>query len=156
MSSHFRDAIPFKVQVKFDIPLFEGQIDVDSLYNWMNVIEGYFSMHNFSDREKITFALLKEVPHVQNWWGTYWEKISLDESRMFETNPTWASFVDAIKEQCYPVGNYDDQYAKWTILRQERDQMTSKYTNKFHTLRTKLGIKDSKRNLVLKYHSGLH
>ena len=73
----------------------------------MNVLEGYFSVHNFSDREKITFALLKLVPHVQNWWGTYCEQNSSDESGMFETNPTWASFIDSIREQYYPVGNYD-------------------------------------------------
>jgi hypothetical protein len=30
------------------------------------------------------------------------------------------------------------------------------YTNNFHTLRTKPGIRDSKRHLVLKYCSGLH
>ena len=30
-SNHFEGATPFKVQMKFDIPLFEGQIDVDSL-----------------------------------------------------------------------------------------------------------------------------
>jgi hypothetical protein len=32
----------------------------------------------------------------------------------------------------------------------------SKYTNIFHTLRSKMGIKDSERHLVLKYHSGPH
>ena len=71
--SPFGDATPFKVQVNFDIPLFEGKIDADALYNWLNVLEGYFSVHNFFDRENITFALLKAVPHVQNWWGTYCE-----------------------------------------------------------------------------------
>ena len=88
MSSWFGDANPFKVQFNFDIPLFEGYIYAYSLDNWLNVIEEYFSVHNFFDREKITFALLKAVPHVQNWWGTYWEKKSSDESRMFETKPT--------------------------------------------------------------------
>ena len=83
MSSPFRDATPFKVQVNFDIPLFEGQIDADALDNWLNVLEGYFSIHNFSNEEKITFAVLKEVPHVQSWWGTYWEQNSSDESAMF-------------------------------------------------------------------------
>ena len=62
----FGDANPFKVQVNFDIPLFEGKIDADALDNWLNVLEGYFSVHNFFDREKITFAILKAVPHVQN------------------------------------------------------------------------------------------
>jgi hypothetical protein len=29
-------------------------------------------------------------------------------------------------------------------------------TNIFHTLRTKMGINDSKQHLVLKYHDGIH
>jgi hypothetical protein len=32
----------------------------------LNLLEGYFSVHNFSDREKISFALLKVVPHVKD------------------------------------------------------------------------------------------
>ena len=54
------------------------------------------------------------------------------------------------------MGNYDDQYTKWTILHEERDQMVSEYTNNFHTLCTKRGIKDSKWNLILKYCIDLH
>jgi hypothetical protein len=62
-----RGAAPFKVQIKFDIPIFEGQIDEDAVDKWLNLLEGYFSVHNFSNREKITFALLKAVPHVKDW-----------------------------------------------------------------------------------------
>jgi hypothetical protein len=35
-------ATPFKVQVNFDIPLFEGLIDVDVVDKWLNLLEGYF------------------------------------------------------------------------------------------------------------------
>jgi hypothetical protein len=52
--------------------------------------------------------------------------------------------------------SYDDLYTKWTTLRQERDQAVPEFTNIFHTLRTKLGIKYSERHLVLKYRGGLH
>jgi hypothetical protein len=58
-------AIPFKVQVNFDIPLFEGLIDADVVDKWLNLIEGYFLVHNFSNREKITFTLLKVVPMLR-------------------------------------------------------------------------------------------
>ena len=108
MRNHFRDETPFKVQVNFYIPLFGGQIDVGALCKLLNVLEGYFYVHNFFDRENITFSLLKEIPRVQNWWGTYWEKNSSYESRMFETNTTWVYFMDAIKEHYYPLENYDD------------------------------------------------
>ena len=87
-SSRFGDATPFKVQVNFHVPLFEGNIDTDALNNWLKFLEGCFSVHNVFDREKITFALLKAVPHVQNWWGTFCEKNSSNGSGIFETNPT--------------------------------------------------------------------
>jgi hypothetical protein len=47
-SSHFGGTFPFKVQVNFDIPIFEGQIDADALEKWLNLLEGYFFVHNFS------------------------------------------------------------------------------------------------------------
>ena len=53
---------PFKVQINFDIPIFEGQIDADGVDKWLNLLEGYFSIHNFSNRKNITFVLLKVVP----------------------------------------------------------------------------------------------
>ena len=68
--------------------------------------------------EKIFFALLKAVPHVRDWWDTYCEQNPLDEKDILGgAEPTWASFVEALKEQYYPIGNYDNQYTNWTILR---------------------------------------
>jgi hypothetical protein len=45
---------------------------------------------------------------------------------------------------------------RWTTLRQERGQVVLMSTNTFHTLHTKMGIKDSKQHLVLKYRGALH
>jgi hypothetical protein len=78
-SSSSGHATLFKVQVNFDIPLFEGLIDANAVDKWLNLIEGYFSIHNFSDREKITFSLLKVVSHVKDWWDTYSEKRVIHE-----------------------------------------------------------------------------
>jgi hypothetical protein len=66
LKNHFGSTSPFKVQVNFDIPIFEGQIDVDALEKWLNLLEGYFSVHNFFDGKKITFSLLKALPHVKH------------------------------------------------------------------------------------------
>jgi hypothetical protein len=70
-SDHFGGTSPFKVHVNFYIPIFEGQIDADALEKWLNLLEGYFFVQIFSDKEKITFALLKALPHVKHWWETY-------------------------------------------------------------------------------------
>jgi len=123
----------------------------------LSELEGYFSVHNFSNAENIVFALLKVVPHVKYWWDTYCEKNTTDMGTdIFGIDPNWASFMEALKDKYYHVGNYDGQYTKWSILCQERDQSVPEYTNKFHSLRTKIGIKDSGSHLVLKYWNGLH
>jgi hypothetical protein len=96
-SSSSGHANPFKVHVNFDIPLFEGLINVNVVDKWLNLLEGYFSVHNFSDRETIPFALLKVVPQVKDWWDSYSEKRVVEESVIFLVAPTWDSFRDAIK-----------------------------------------------------------
>jgi hypothetical protein len=68
---HFGGTSPFKLQVNFDILIFEGQIDADALDKWLNLLKVYFFVHNFFDRERITFALLKALSHVKHWWETY-------------------------------------------------------------------------------------
>jgi hypothetical protein len=111
-SVHFRGTSPFKVQVNFDILIFEGQIDVDSLETWLNLLEGYLFVQIFFDRENITFALLKALPHVKQWWETYWEKISTEESGIYGVEPTWEFIVDVVKEHYYPIDNYEYHYMR--------------------------------------------
>jgi hypothetical protein len=71
--------VPFKVQINFNILIFEGKIDADVVDKWLNMLEGYFFVHNFSNRENITFALLKVIPHVKYWWETFYEKNATEE-----------------------------------------------------------------------------
>jgi hypothetical protein len=82
-SSSNGGAAPFKLQIKFDSPIFEGHIDTDVVDKWLNLLEGYFSVHKFSNREKIMCALLKAVPHVKYWWETFCEKKEIEEPSLF-------------------------------------------------------------------------
>lgn len=41
-NDNFGGATPFKIQVNFDIPLFEGQLQVDTLKKWLNKLEIYY------------------------------------------------------------------------------------------------------------------
>lgn len=116
----------------------------------------FFFVHDFSNRERITFALLKETPYVKDWWETYYKQKDESTGSLFLVAPTWNSFGDSIKDKYYPVKSYEDKYIKWTTLQQGRVQDVPEFTNIFHTIHTKLGIKDSELHLVLKYHDCLH
>jgi hypothetical protein len=79
---------PFKVQINFDIPIFEGQIDADVVDKWLNLLEGYFVVHNFLNREKIYFCDPQVVPHVKDWWETFCEKKETEEPSLFTVTIT--------------------------------------------------------------------
>ena len=91
-NSHSGGATPFKVQVNFDIHVFEGQRDLHIVDRWINMLEGYFSFHDFSNRENITFFLLKATLHVKDWWENYYEQRDEREPSLFSAKPTWNSF----------------------------------------------------------------
>jgi hypothetical protein len=71
---------------------------VDAIDKWLNILEAYFLVHNFSNKENITFTLLKVVPHVKDWWDTYSKQRAIEESAIFPVSPRWDSFRDVIKE----------------------------------------------------------
>lgn len=75
---------------------------------------------------------------------------------IFDQKPTWGEFMEHIKEEYFPIDTYEQKYMKWQLLRQKKDQTVQEYTNMFHALAAKLGIKDCEKHRVLKYQSGLH
>jgi hypothetical protein len=91
-NSHFEGAMPFKVQFNFDIPLFEGNIDIDALEKLLGFLEGYLSFQKFSNSEKIIFVLLKVLSHVKFLWDTYCEQHVEHVSAIFSARTYLGSF----------------------------------------------------------------
>jgi hypothetical protein len=62
--------VPLLLRYKLTLifPYLKAMIDADIIDKWLNLLEGYFSVHDFSNREKITFSLLK-VPHMSRTGG---------------------------------------------------------------------------------------
>lgn len=67
-TSHSGGATPFKVQLNFDIHIFEGLIDADVVDKWLYLLEGYFLVHDLSNQENISFSLLKAA-HMSRTGG---------------------------------------------------------------------------------------
>jgi hypothetical protein len=64
-SSSSSHTTPFKVQVNFDIPLFEGLIDANVVDKWLNMLEGYFLVLNLFDKEKLLLHSSRSSPMLR-------------------------------------------------------------------------------------------
>jgi hypothetical protein len=76
----------------------------------LNLLEGYFSVHDFSDREKIIFALLKAAPHVKDWWETYSEQEGEGEPSFCQPHPLGILSEMPSSKNIILVGSYEDKY----------------------------------------------
>ena len=79
-SSSSGGTAPFKVQINFDIPVFEGKIDKDVVYKWLNLIEGYFFSINFLIEKISLFLSSKLFPMSKIGW-----RLSMSKSK--QSNP---------------------------------------------------------------------
>ena len=59
MQLHSDKISPFKVQMNLYIPNLEGKIAMESVDNWVQQLESYYSMNHLSEVENITSASLK-------------------------------------------------------------------------------------------------
>ena len=56
--SHSNKISPFKVQMNLDIPNLGGNIDAESIDNWVQQMESYYVVNQLSEAENITMASL--------------------------------------------------------------------------------------------------
>jgi hypothetical protein len=64
-NNHFEGATPLKVQVKFDIPLFEGHIDADGLEKWLSLLRVISLSTFFPTLKKSPSRSLKPFPMLE-------------------------------------------------------------------------------------------
>ena len=66
--SHYDKIITFKVKMNMDIPNLEGNIDRESVDNWVQQLESYFVVNQLSKEENTTIASLNMSTFVHYWW----------------------------------------------------------------------------------------
>ena len=110
-----------KVDFKVEIPNYDGTVDVEKLDDWIDRLETYFSLGEYSSREKIKASTLKLSKHALTWWKSYKRKVNYSEV-------TWKTFKELLKKQFYPVGFLEQRWSSWYNLRQRYVQSVQEYT----------------------------
>ena len=78
--SNSKKLSPFKVQMNLDIQNLEGKIDVESVDNWVQQLESYYSVNQLFEAENITIASLKMLTFVHCWWDNLLTKMEKKET----------------------------------------------------------------------------
>jgi hypothetical protein len=64
----FRAVARIGARAKMDIPMYEGNLDVEELLDWIRYLDRYFECEDVEEDKKVKHAITRLKGHVTLWW----------------------------------------------------------------------------------------
>ena len=98
---HKKKTSLIKLDVKFDLPIYDGELNVEKLDNWIRQIDVYCRVQSIdSDKSKIQLASLCLGGTSLVWWEG---RTQADMKKHGMIISVWSEFVSTAKNQFYPL-----------------------------------------------------
>jgi hypothetical protein len=104
-TSHLNNAnMPyFKLDVKFELPIYNGDLDAEKLDNWIKQLEVYCRVQGINDDpSRIQLATLRMSGMALTWWES---KVQQDLQKNGKIISVWTDFIKVLRKQFYPLGH---------------------------------------------------
>jgi hypothetical protein len=107
-----------KLDIKFEFPIYNGEVNAEKLDNWIRQIEVYCRIQKIQDDEtKIQLASLILYSATLIWWES---KTQEDMKKHGKILISWNDFIVAIKKQFYPLAYKQKATMEWKNFRQAK------------------------------------
>jgi hypothetical protein len=85
-----------KHDVKFELPIYDGQVNVEKIDNWIRQMEVYYSVQQIKDEAtQIKLTSLRLADTALIWWQSKLQKGTQDVGKVF---PSWKNFISALRK----------------------------------------------------------
>jgi hypothetical protein len=118
-----------KLDVKFELPIYDGEVNAEKLDNWIRKMELYYSVQQIKDEAtQIKLASLRLAGTTLIWWQSKMQKGTQHVGNVF---PSWKSFISTLRKQFYPLGYKEKEIIEWQSLKLRKGQTVQEYTDGF-------------------------
>jgi hypothetical protein len=143
-----------KLDIKFELPIYNGEVNAEKLDNWIRQIEVYCRIQKIqNDETKIQLASLRLDSATLIWWESKTQEEMKKHGKIFLS---WNDFIIAIKKQFYPLAYKQKATMEWQNFRQAKGQNVQSFTQEFRRRALVLGVDLSSQETLLKYIGALH
>jgi len=143
-----------KSYVKFELPIYDGELNADRLENWIKQIEAYCKVLKImDDTAKIQFDTLWLSGTTLILWKS---KTQVDLVQQGKVISSCHGFTVAIRNQFYPLDYVKTTIIKWQHLGQRKGKNVQLYTQEFKNKALSLGILLYTCETHIKYIGGMH
>jgi hypothetical protein len=142
-----------KLDVKFALPMFNGDANLEKLDNWIQQVDVYFRVRHIGEEEvKVQLASLRLEGTALVWW----ESKLQDKSKCGKLLSSWSDFKTEIRKQFFPLGYLHKAMMEWQTFRQSKGQNVQSSTEEFRKKALALNIPLDSYETLMKYIGALH
>jgi hypothetical protein len=142
-----------KLDVKFELPIYDGEVNAEKLDNWIRQMEVYYSVQQIKDEAtQIKLESLRLAGTTLIWWQSKLQKGTQNMGNVF---PSWKDFIYALRKQFYPLGYKEKTIIEWQSLKLRKGQTVHEYTDEFRKMALILEIPLQTQETLMKYIGGL-
>jgi hypothetical protein len=143
-----------KLDVKFELLIYDGELNAKKLDNLIKQIEVYSRVQKImDDTAKIQLVVLRLSGTTLIWWES---KTQVDIVQNGKLISSWDKFTKAIRKEFYPLVYTQMTNIEWQHLRQGKGQNIQANTQEFKKKELSLGMPLYTHENILKSIGGMH
>jgi hypothetical protein len=138
-------------KVKMDIPVYDGNLDVEELLFSIRALDTYFDYENIEEDKKVRHAITRLKGHAALWW----DELQADRHCQGKQKiKSWDRMIAKMKAKFIPRDYQISLFRRMQNLRQKL-MSVKEYTEEFYKLNIRAGHCESNDKKVARYMNGL-
>jgi hypothetical protein len=147
----FRVVARIGAREKMDIPMYEGNLDVEELLDWFRALDKYFDYEDIEEDKKVKHVVTRLKGHATLWW----DELQADRHcKGKQRIKIWDRMVAKMKAKFIPRDYQINLFRRMQNLRQ-KGMTVKEYTEEFYRLNIRAGHHESDDEKVTRYMNGL-
>ena len=147
----FRVVARISSRAKMDIPVYEGNLDVEELLDWIRALDKYFDYEDVEEDKKVKHVVTKLKGHVALWW----DELQADKCcKAKKKIKNWDRMVAKMKAKFIPRDYQITLFQRMQNLRQKLMKV-KEYIEEFYKINIREGHQESDDEKVVRYMNGL-
>jgi hypothetical protein len=147
----FRVVSRIGAREKMGIPVYEGNLDVEELLEWIRALDKYFDYEDVEEERKVKHPITRLKGHATLWWD------ELQAERRYKGKhkiKSWDRSVANMKAKFIPKDYQITLFRRMQNLRQKL-MSVKEYTEEFYKINIRAGHWESDDEKDAKYMNGL-
>jgi hypothetical protein len=136
---------------KMEVPMYEGNLNVEELLDWINAMDKYFDYEDIDEEKKVKHVVTRMKGHATLWW----DELQADKRRKGKAKiKSWDRMVAKFKAKFMPKDYQLNLFRKLQNLRQ-KGMSVKEYTEEFYRLNIRAGHVEDDAEKVSRYINGI-